>query len=154
MMQEKRFNIRVYGILINDQDQLLVSDEVIKGIKFTKFPGGGLEWGEGTMECLKREFVEELNQPIDVVEHFYTTDYFQQSAFREQDQLMSIYYRVRLNGPQIFRTKIKPFDFPDGSLIQDEVHRWVHLSDLVVADFRWPVDKLVVKNLRSDFRQR
>ena len=49
MMQEKRFNIRVYGILINDQDQLLVSDEVIKGIKFTKFPGGGLEWGEGTM---------------------------------------------------------------------------------------------------------
>ncbi len=153
-MQEKRFNIRVYGILINDQDQLLVSDEVIKGIKFTKFPGGGLEWGEGTMECLKREFVEELNQPIDVVEHFYTTDYFQQSAFREQDQLMSIYYRVRLNGPQIFMTKIKPFDFPDGSLIQDEVHRWVHLSDLDVADFRWPVDKLVVKNLRSDFRQR
>ena len=49
----KRFNIRVYGILINDRNELLVSDELIKGLQFTKFPGGGLEWGEGTMDCLK-----------------------------------------------------------------------------------------------------
>ena len=40
----KRFNIRVYGILINDRNELLVSDELIKGLQFTKFPGGGLEW--------------------------------------------------------------------------------------------------------------
>ena len=50
------FNLRVYGILINEQNQLLVSDEYIRGMKITKFPGGGLEFGEGTRDCLKREF--------------------------------------------------------------------------------------------------
>ncbi len=151
MIGEKRFNIRVYGVLINDQNQLLVSDEIIKGIQFTKFPGGGLEWGEGTRECLEREFMEELNQPINVVDHFYTTDYFQQSALRKEDQLMSIYYRVRLNGDQLFITKTKPFDFPDKSLVQDEVHRWINLKELNEADFKWPVDKLVVSRIGSDF---
>ncbi|MDC1221560.1 NUDIX domain-containing protein [Salibacteraceae bacterium] len=151
MIGEKRFNIRVYGVLINDQNQLLVSDEIIKGIQFTKFPGGGLEWGEGTRECLEREFMEELSQPITVVDHYYTTDYFQQSAFRKEDQLMSIYYRVKLNGHQLFTTKTKPFDFPDKSLVQDEVHRWINLDELNEADFKWPVDKLVVSRIRSEF---
>ena len=56
----KRFNIRVYGIVVNDRNELLVSDELVKGMQFTKFPGGGLEWGEGTQDCLVREFREEL----------------------------------------------------------------------------------------------
>ncbi|MDP4764480.1 MAG: NUDIX domain-containing protein, partial [Salibacteraceae bacterium] len=112
---EKKFNVRVYGILINDQNQLLVSDELIKNIRFTKFPGGGLEWGEGTRDCLVREFMEELNQPVEVLEHFYTTDYFQQSAFRETDQLISIYYKVKLVGAQLFKAKTKPFDFPENA---------------------------------------
>ena len=49
------FNIRVYGILINDKKQVLVSDEFIRGSYYTKFPGGGLEYGEGLIEALKRE---------------------------------------------------------------------------------------------------
>jgi ADP-ribose pyrophosphatase YjhB (NUDIX family) len=145
----KRFNIRVYGILINERNELLVSDELFKGMQFTKFPGGGLEWGEGTVDCLKREFMEELNQAIDVVEHFYTTDYFQQSAFRDEDQLMSLYYRVQMIGSQMFSTRSLPFDFPDPSLQQAEVHRWIKVIDLNMDDFRWPVDKRVVKMIRE-----
>ena len=57
-MQINKFNIRVYGILINEQDQVLITDELIKGHKITKFPGGGLEFGEGTIDCIKREFIE------------------------------------------------------------------------------------------------
>jgi 8-oxo-dGTP diphosphatase len=146
---EKKFNVRVYGILINDQNQLLVSDELIKNIRFTKFPGGGLEWGEGTRDCLVREFMEELNQPVEVLEHFYTTDYFQQSAFRETDQLISIYYKVKLFGTQLFQAKTKPFDFPENAGPQFEVPRWVNLSDLNEEDFRWPVDRLVVGKLKE-----
>src|SRR5215204_4771864 len=89
------FNIRVYGILINEKKQLLVSDEFIRGSYYTKFPGGGLEFGEGTRDCLKREFIEELNLQVDVLEHLYTTDFFQESAFRPGDQIISIYYRVK-----------------------------------------------------------
>ena len=144
----KQFNVRVYGILINAQNQLLVSDELIKGSHFTKFPGGGLEWGEGTRDCLAREFKEELDQPIDVLEHFYTTDYFQPSAFRETDQLISIYYRVKLVGKQRFEAKLAPFNFPSDAGLQCELPRWVALADLNAADFKWPVDQRVVKQLK------
>ena len=70
------FNIRVYGLLINDKNQILISDERRNDFSFTKFPGGGLEFGEGTIDCLKREFIEEMNLEIEVLSHFYTTDFF------------------------------------------------------------------------------
>ena len=81
-----RFNLRVYGILINDQKQVLVSDEYIRGNYYTKFPGGGLEFGEGTRNCLKREFMEELELLVETGNHIYTTDFFQMSAFNKAHQ--------------------------------------------------------------------
>ena len=87
-----RFNLRVYGILINDKKQILVADEYIRGGFYTKFPGGGLEFGEGTRDCLKRELKEELGIEAEIGDHIYTTDYFQMSAFRPEDQIISIYY--------------------------------------------------------------
>ena len=89
------FTIRVYGILINENKQVLVSDEFIRGNYYTKFPGGGLELGEGTRDCLKREFKEEMNLDVQVEDHIYTTDYFQMSAFNPDDQIISIYYFVK-----------------------------------------------------------
>ena len=68
------FNIRVYGIMINEQNQLLVADEYIRGGYYTKFPGGGLEFGEGTRDCLKREFKEEMNLDVEIGDHIYTTN--------------------------------------------------------------------------------
>ncbi len=70
MENPNKFNIRVYGLLFNDQGDILVSDEERFGNRFTKFPGGGLEFGEGLSDCLKREFIEELNQNIEVINHF------------------------------------------------------------------------------------
>jgi 8-oxo-dGTP diphosphatase len=89
---EKRLNVRVYGIWIADS-KVLVNEELIRGEKVIKFPGGGLEWGEGTIDCLKREWKEELGIEVQVLEHFYTTDFFQQSAF-DNSQVISIYYFV------------------------------------------------------------
>ena len=37
------FNIRVYGILINPSNEVLISDELINCKHYTKFPGGGLK---------------------------------------------------------------------------------------------------------------
>ena len=56
--------VRVYGILIDSVHGLLVSDEFIRGEYFTKLPGGGLEFGEGTRDCLVREFKEETGLDI------------------------------------------------------------------------------------------
>src|ERR1700748_3606721 len=90
------FNIRVYGILQNAVGDVLVSDEFIRGNQYTKFPGGGMEFGEGTRDCLKREFKEETGLDVTIGEHIYTTDYFQISAFNKRDQIISIYYYVHV----------------------------------------------------------
>src|SRR5690606_39765307 len=58
-----------------------------------KFPGGGLQWGEGTLDALAREWREELDMDPGTAKHFYTTDFFQPSAF-DGSQVISIYYLV------------------------------------------------------------
>src|SRR5215467_6889411 len=93
------FNIRVYGILINNEKQVLVVDEFIRGGYYTKFPGGGLELGEGTRDCLVREFKEEMDLEVEVGEHLYTTDFYQVSAFNPAHQIISIYYLVKALEP-------------------------------------------------------
>ena len=88
------FTIRVYGIYITKDQKLLVSREKIDNKWYTKFPGGGLEYGEGPTECLKREFLEEMDQNITIEAHFYTTDFFVQSSFNPKKQVLAIYYLI------------------------------------------------------------
>jgi 8-oxo-dGTP diphosphatase len=146
---EKRFNLRVYGLYLTEQKEILVTDEFEKGIKFTKFPGGGLEYGEGTIDCLKREFLEEMNQPIEVVKHFYTTDFFQQSAFNRNDQLISIYYFVKLLGERKFTVKERQFDFVEQ---KEGAHsfRLIPLEKLQPEELMFPIDKKVLAMLKGE----
>ena len=90
---EQSFNIRVYGLLVNPQNEVLLSFEQYKKYEFTKFPGGGLEYGEGTIDALKREFEEELGITPGNFRHFYTTDFFQKSIMGDA-QILSIYYLI------------------------------------------------------------
>ena len=91
-----KINIRVYAIYLNEKNELMALDEGYVGEKLIKLPGGGLEFGEGTIECLHREFAEELNLKIEVLEHFYTQEDFLVSRFRENEQLLTIYYTVNI----------------------------------------------------------
>jgi ADP-ribose pyrophosphatase YjhB (NUDIX family) len=141
--------VRVYGILINEKKQVLVSDEYIRGEYYTKFPGGGLEIGEGTRDCLKREFMEEMNLQVSIGEHLYTTDYFQISAFNNAHQILSIYYEAIAIEPIRVPLKLKEFDFDEQQLQvyektqQIESFRlvdWEHFSSKQVT---LPIDKIV-----------
>jgi ADP-ribose pyrophosphatase YjhB (NUDIX family) len=149
-----RFNIRVYGILMDSNRRVLVSDEYIKGHFFTKFPGGGLEFGEGTRDCLRREFKEETGLDVEIGDHLYTTDFFQISAFNNNDQIISIYYLVHGDATQL-ETKINRFDFiphqisdPEG---EAEVFRWIEWNDLSDELMDLPIDKLVVKMIKEKY---
>ncbi len=148
-----KVTIRVYGILMDSAKRVLLSDEFIRGEYFTKFPGGGLEFGEGTRDCLKREFKEETGLNAKVGAHIYTTDYYQRSAFNKQDQIMSIYYFVEPLEPPTFIPKTKPFDFEPQQVAdpkgQSEVFRWVDWNDLSEESVSLPIDKIVVKLLKE-----
>ena len=130
------FNVRVYGILIKDNNELLLSYEFVKGNYYTKFPGGGLEMGEGTRDCLKREFEEEMNISVEIGEHFYTTDFYQQSAFNANDQIISIYYMVSTND-KIDLEKI------NSEKNKTENFRFINLQRFSVNDVSLPIDKVV-----------
>ena len=141
------FNVRVYGILI-ENDQLLVSDEYIKGHNITKLPGGGLEYGEGTRDCLIREFKEELDLDIEVLSHFYTTDFFVNSAFSSKNQVISIYYIVKAKSELNFKISTKPFDFEkikEGA----QSMRWINYKTVSDNDFTFIIDKRVAEMLNS-----
>ena len=153
----EKFNIRVYGILINEQRQLLVSDEFIRGNYYTKFPGGGLEFSEGTRDCLKREFIEELNLKVEVLEHLYTTDFYQESAFRPGDQIISIYYLVKPLETISVRLSDIEFDFDSEQLSryeknnEVETFRFINWEKLSEDSVTLPIDKVVVKLIKEKF---
>ncbi len=133
-----RFNVRVYGICMQD-GKVLVNNELIRGKNIIKFPGGGLEYGEGTIECLIREFKEELGLDIEVVSHYYTTDFFMASAY-DQSQVISIYYLVKANVPD-----------PIQNLLPDEVTYWQPLHLITDTTFSLAIDRKVGMMIRDEF---
>jgi 8-oxo-dGTP diphosphatase len=135
----QRFNIRVYGICINDRQEVLLSDESHRNLNFTKFPGGGLEFGEGMIDCLKREFQEEFQLDIEVGELFYLTDFFQLSAFSETDQVISVYYTFQANIAEIDEIIYR-------NISKEKLH-WINLSKLSAESVTFPIDKMVVQRL-------
>ena len=149
------FNIRVYGILINEQKQVLLSDEFIRGNYYTKFPGGGLEVGEGTRDCLKREFKEEMNLNVEVGAHIYTTDFYQKSAFNPAHQIISIYYYVKALEPITAPLRTKEFDFDEAQLQvyekENEIETFRFIDwDLFSADsVTLPIDKIVATFIKK-----
>jgi 8-oxo-dGTP diphosphatase len=146
------FNVRVYGILLNEtKTAILVSDEKHHNRHITKFVGGGLEFGEGTKEAVKREFSEELDIQVNVLEHFYTTDFFVSSAFNDDSQVISIYYWVE--SIELLKIKI--------SGVHDKVEklenggqllRWLPIDKINVTEFTFPIDKKVSTLLQQYFQ--
>jgi ADP-ribose pyrophosphatase YjhB (NUDIX family) len=147
--------VRVYGLLIDEQQQVLVSDEYIRGNYYTKFPGGGLEFGEGLREGLVREFQEEMELNIEVLDHIYTTDFFQRSAFNSAHQILSVYYRVKALEPIRVPLREKPFEFDPEQLdayaktLQTESFRFIQWDDFSSERVSLPIDKIVADLIKS-----
>jgi len=151
-------NVRVYGILLGEDKRVLVSDEYIRGGYYTKFPGGGLEFGEGTRDCLKREFKEEMDLAIAVGDHLYTTDFFQISAFNTAQQIISIYYFVEALEPIRVPLRAKPFDFDERQLRayeerkEIETFRFIDWADFNEESVTLPIEKIVARLLKTTLR--
>ncbi len=138
MQSIDKFNIRVYGVLV-ENNKLLIVEECYKQREITKLPGGGMNPGEGTIECLCRELKEELNIDIEVKNHFYTTDFFQQSVFRGDEQILSIYYIIKRKHPT------QPINYSWQEVANEHKikFRWIELNNVDEGLFTFPIDKKV-----------
>ncbi|HET8573661.1 MAG TPA: NUDIX domain-containing protein [Edaphocola sp.] len=138
-MKRFRFNVRVYGLWVNER-KILVSRETVLGRSVLKFPGGGLDFGEGLIDGLKREWQEELGISIAVRKHFYTTDYFQPSAW-DDSQIISVYYSVH---------PLESLKFPLHN--GQEYFDWLPVDDQLFERLTLPIDKLVARMLWEQTR--
>ncbi len=146
----RKFNVRVYGLIVNDKKEVLVSDEYQLDMKMTKFPGGGLDFGEGPADCIKRECIEEFGQEIEILDHFYTTHFFQKALFFSDQQLISIYYSIKFTNDITFKISQKAFDF-DEMKNGNQSFRWLSVPDMQIEEFTFPIDKHVAKLLKEKF---
>lgn len=140
----ERFNIRVYGVLVNENNEVLISKEVYKGLSFTKFPGGGLCLGESLPDGLIREFKEECNLNIEVEKLLHVTDTFVPSAF-DNSQVIGIYYQVRCLDSSLSDFKIKNFDLENDS---SQSFHWVELNKLAAEDFYFEMDQQAWRTIK------
>ncbi|MGD2035499.1 MAG: NUDIX domain-containing protein [Bacteroidales bacterium] len=149
MSDKGKFNIRVYGSFINDHHEILLTDEFRFGMHITKFPGGGLQFGEGTVDCLKREMKEESGRSIHVIRHFYTTDFFQESHFDKSRQILSVYYLAGFTEPpgsnpgQACRNIKKN----EGEQVS---FRYADLNTLETKELSFPIDQHVLTLLKNE----
>ncbi len=136
--QKGGFNIRIYGVLKRNNQFLLCAEERL-GFKMIKFPGGGLKFGEGIVDCLQREWFEETGYEIDKFNHIYTTEHFQLSAFSNRHQLISIYYQVECSS----LNHNYPFEInAEEGLLK---FYWQEIDEMLVEDLTFPIDKIVAK---------
>lgn len=143
-MNINRFNLRVYGLL-RFNDQIMVTHENRAGMMMTKYPGGGLEMGEGLADCLVREFAEELQIKIEVGELFYVNEFFQQSEFNKADQLISFYFWVYTEEPDEIPVQTLFKELKRGQ----QIFEWKEIAGLDPENFTFPIDKIVAGKLLS-----
>jgi len=144
-MNVQNFNLRVYGLLIHE-NRVLITHENRAGLAMTKFPGGGLEKGEGLADGLKREFLEELNLTIEIQDFFYVNDFLQISSFNKKDQLLSFYYFVNTATDSLRTINATA----NNRLVAEgeQSFEWIRMNDLIVTDFTFPIDQVVAGKLK------
>ncbi len=143
-----KFRIGVYGVLMQN-NALLVSDELVMNKAITKLPGGGLEFGEGTLEGLEREFYEELNIKVEVLDHFYTTDFYVPSAFDPSFQVISIYYLV--STPNTIDHHISKEAHEYKKTGKKQSFRWIPIAQLKESDLTLVIDRKVAAMIAEKF---
>lgn len=135
-MSKHSFNIRAYALCINE-NSVLALHEYYAGTKLLKLPGGGLEYGEGLLECVKRELMEELNLEVGALEHFYTQEDFLESRFGDNEQLLTVYYTTTLK------------DISKLKILDDSIEKVEWVSLLKENPFTLPIDRLVFDKLKK-----
>jgi 8-oxo-dGTP diphosphatase len=144
------FNVRVYALIVKN-NRLLISEEQHGAFFLRKFPGGGLQFGEGVLQALHRELKEELDADVDSASLLCITEDFVVSFLNNQQQVIGVHYLVDLK--QDYSDEF----FNNNHLELENGHiqfKWVLIDSLVAEDFTSPVDKSAFKKLKQYLLER
>ena len=147
----RRFNVRTYAVIFDASgEKVLLSREDLPGGRKVKFPGGGVEFGEGIRDALDREIAEELGTGAQLtdVQPLYTTDFFVRSAFRPEDQILSVYFSARFADPKSDERFHHRFGTPAGCEA-GLAFKWRKVQDLNLADLHFPIDRHILPLIRA-----
>ncbi|MBL7924201.1 MAG: NUDIX hydrolase [Bacteroidia bacterium] len=147
MEKEHHFIVRVYGFIVNKQEELLLAEEYHFNTFMRKLPGGGLHFGEGPLDCLKRELMEELSVQVEIGRHIHTTGSFIQSAFNAAHQVLGIYYIVDAPDELVERYRE---EYPAPAINGEQRFRWVKMADVSELEFTFPMDQAALAAFRSE----
>ena len=82
-----------------------------------------------------------MNQYLKNIEHFYTTDFFQQSQFDSKDQLIAVYYKAKLTSKINNKLEVPLKNTP--------VFEWKKIIDFSEKELHFPTDKYVFNLLKN-----
>ena len=138
---QKGFNVRAYGILVNDVEGLgpsvLLSHEFYDGPEIRKFPGGGLEFRESPGNTVVREFEEEVGVKVELGNFHYTSPNFYSSYFRPM-QLIALYWQVSCS--EEIHLPQEPVPIAEGRMRMQQLY-WQPLSSFEPDKFNNGADK-------------
>jgi len=92
-----RFRVGAYGLLVEEGRVLITKTRTRTGI-LHNFPGGALELGEGALEALQREFLEETGLRVRPGALAHASESFFRSKDYPENQLVKLYWLVTREG--------------------------------------------------------
>ena len=110
-----RLRVRVCGILVNQKGVLMVRHRGLSAAGyFWSPPGGGMDYGQSAVDCLKQEFSEETGLIITVGSLLFVNEFHHSPL-----HAVELFFRVTQTGGQL-RTGFDP-EMNGGPQIIDEV---------------------------------
>ncbi len=100
MKRPETFRVGAYGVLIEEGKVLVTHTRTRSGLIWN-LPGGALEVGEGALDALKREFIEETGLQVEASGLAHASERFHQSKDYPENQLVKLYWFVKRTGGEL-----------------------------------------------------
>jgi 8-oxo-dGTP diphosphatase len=91
-----RLRVRACGLCVINDQLLLINHRSLANGPFWVPPGGGIEFGESTAECLIREFHEETGLVVEPMEFLFTAEFIAPPL-----HAIELFFRVEKTGGEL-----------------------------------------------------